>query len=59
MKKYNNGCDFVDDLVKDFGLLDGYRKATDYLAIQKDAEDPEEKSFCKEIETALWKLDQI
>ena len=54
-----SGKVFVNDLVKEYGLLDGYRIAKDYMEMQKNTEDPEEKEFCKQIEVALWKLDQI
>lgn len=50
---------FVMELYERHGLLEAYRIASSYLNMQKDTTDPEEKSFCKEIELALWMLDQI
>ena len=50
---------FVMELYERHGLLEAYRIASEYLDMQKNTTNPEEKSFCDEIKLALWKLDQI
>jgi len=59
MKEYNHGYDFVYDLYHKYGLLEAFRIAKDYLAMQRNTDDEEEKVFCNQIEMAMCKLDQM
>ena len=56
---YLSGHQFVVDLKENYGLLEAYRMAKQYLEMQKDREDDEEKRFCSEIENALHELELI
>lgn len=50
---------FMDELLNKYGMLEAYRIATDYLKIQKNTTDTEEKQFCEELKNAMNKVDQF
>ncbi len=59
MKNYNNGYDIVYELYHKYGLIEAFRVSKEYLAMQRNTEDEEEKIFCNQMEMAMWKLDQM
>ena len=59
---FANGKEFMDYLHNNYGLLEGYSLAKEYLRISREIAnntDPEEVKFCAELEEAMHKLDMI
>ena len=54
--EYKSGREFVDDLVREHGLLEGYRIAEEYL---KASDGNDDSAFTAEIKYSLWELDQL
>ena len=52
------GIDFVNQLISDHGLLEGYRIAEEYLKTPEDGS-VEEAQFRQGVRFAMWKVDQI
>ena len=52
------GINFVKELIAEYGLLEGYRKAEEYLKTPEDGS-VEEAQFRQGIRFAMWKADQI
>jgi hypothetical protein len=52
------GIDFVNQLIADHGLLEGYRIAEEYLKTPEDGS-VEEAQFRQGVRFAMWKADQI
>ena len=50
------GREFVEYLVKEHGLLEGYRMAKEYLEIWGDGEDPD---FVSGMKQKMWEIDQL
>ena len=50
---------FMDELLNKYGMLEAYRIAANYLEIQKNTTDAEEKQFCEELKKAMNKIDQF
>lgn len=46
---YDNGYDFFQDLIKDFGKEQAIAMANNYLDMQLHNTDPEEFTFCCEL----------
>lgn len=56
---YKNGYEFVKDFHDKYGLIEGYNLAIEYLELQKNTTDKEERKFCEEVRIAIEKLDRI
>ena len=59
---FSNGREFMEYLYSNYGLLEGYRMAQEYLTISREIinnTDPEEVRFCEELEVEMRKLDLI
>ncbi len=54
-----NGYKFVNDLVTEYGLLEGYRIAGRYLEILDDTPDEEEQRFREQMRAAMSEIDNI
>ena len=52
------GIDFVNQLITDHGLLEGYRIAEEYLKTPEDGS-VEEAQFRQGVRLAMYKVDQI
>lgn len=52
------GIQFVNQLIAEYGLLEGYRKAEEYLKTPEDGS-VEEAQFRQGVRFAMWKADQI
>lgn len=53
-----NGIQFVNQLIAEHGLLEGYRIAEEYLKTPEDGS-VEEAQFRQGVRLAMWKADQI
>lgn len=57
---FKNGKEFMEYLHENYGFLEAYRMAKEYLLVSRESNtDPDEVQFCNELEVEMNKLDMI